>query len=338
MMRVFSIGISEAVLKNRAKHKIREEVWAVELWLLGTNAGRPILGRNVTSVALQMPQNRGAFWMIDCGEGTQHQLLRTPFRLSRLEKLFVTHLHGDHVFGIPGLLSSRSSLGGTEPLTLYGPSGLRELTETALRITGTHLGYELHINEIGEGSVFEGEAFTVAAAKLEHRIDSFGYRITERPRAGALNVKLLDEMGVPSGPAFGKLKAGTDITLEDGRTIRSSDVVGHPIPGRVVVVLGDTKPCDSAVELARGADLLVHEATFSHKLAEKAREYGHSTAVDAAETARAAGVRRLLITHFSSRYKPEDLKNLEEEARSVFAHTDSAIELSPYTIPRPGVK
>jgi ribonuclease Z len=338
MMRVFSIGISEAVLKNRAKHKIREEVWAVELWLLGTSAGRPILGRNVTSVALQMPQNRGAFWMIDCGEGTQHQLLRTPFRLSRLEKLFVTHLHGDHVFGIPGLLSSRSSLGGTEPLTLYGPSGLRELTETALRITGTNLGYELHINEIGEGSVFEGEAFTVAAAKLEHRIDSFGYRITERPRAGALNVKLLDEMGVPSGPAFGKLKAGTDITLEDGRTIRSSDVVGHPIPGRVVVVLGDTMPCDSAVELARGADLLVHEATFSHKLAEKAREYGHSTAVDAAETARAAGVRRLLITHFSSRYKPEDLKNLEEEARSVFAHTDSAIELSPYTIPRPGVK
>jgi ribonuclease Z len=285
-----------------------------------------------------MPQNRGAFWMIDCGEGTQHQLLRTPFRLNRLEKLFITHLHGDHVFGIPGLLSSRSSLGGTEPLTLYGPLGLRELTDTALRITGTHLDYELYINEIGEGSVFEGEGFSVVAAKLDHRIDSFGYRITECPRSGALNVMLLREMGIPPGPAFGKLKAGADITLEDGRTIRSSDVVGHTVPGRVVVVLGDTKPCDSAVELARGADLLVHEATFSHELADKAREYGHSTAVQAAETARSAEVRRLLITHFSSRYKTEDLKNLEDEARSVFAATDAAVELTPYAIPRPDVK
>jgi ribonuclease Z len=337
-MRVFSIGNGEADLKNQAKHKIRTEVWAVELWLLGTSAGRPILGRNVTSIVLQMQQNRGAFWMIDCGEGTQHQLLRTPFRLSRLEKLFVTHLHGDHVFGIPGLLSSRSSLGGTEPLTLYGPSGLRELMETALRITETHLDYELHIHEIGDGSVFEGEAFAVAAAKLDHRIDSYGYRITERPRAGALNVKLLVEMGVPPGPAFGRLKAGADITLEDGRIIRSLDVVSHPIPGRVVVVLGDTKPCNSAVELARGADLLVHEATFSHDLAEKARDYGHSTAVDAAETARAAGVRRLLITHFSSRYMPEDLKSLEEEARSVFGPTDAAIELKPYAIARSDIK
>jgi ribonuclease Z len=309
----------------------------VELWMLGTSAGRPIAGRNVTSVVIQMPQNKGKFWMIDCGEGTQHQLLRTPFRLSRLEKLFVTHLHGDHVFGIPGLLSSRSSLGGTEPLALYGPTGLREMTDTVLRISGTHLGYELQINEIEEGNIFKGEAFSVEAAKLEHRIESFGYRITECPRAGALNVKLLGEMGVPSGPAFGKLKEGIDITLEDGRTIRSSDVVGSPVPGRIIVVLGDTMPCESAVELARGADLLVHEATFSHELAEKAREYGHSTAVQAAETARFAGVRRLLITHFSSRYNTEDLRRLEEEARSVFAPTETATELRPYTIPRPVV-
>lgn len=306
----------------------------MELWFMGTSAGMPISGRNVTSVALRMPQNRGTFWMFDCGEGTQHQLLRSPFKLSRLEKLFVTHLHGDHVFGIPGLLSSRASLGGTEQLELYGPPGLREFVETALRITGSHLGYSLRIHEIGEGLICEDDFFIVEAAKLDHRIDSFGFRITERPRGGALNTELLAGMGVPSGPAYGSLKSGKDVTLEDGRLIRSADVVGNPTLGRVVVVLGDTKPCDSAIELAKGADLLVHEATFSHELAEKAEEYGHSTALQAAETARAAGVRRLLITHFSSRYKPEDLAGLEAEARRVFNETEAAMELKSYAIAR----
>lgn len=305
----------------------------VELWFLGTSAGMPVSGRNVTSVALRMPQNRGTFWMFDCGEGSQHQLLRTPIRLSRLEKLFITHLHGDHIFGLPGLLSSRSSIGGTEPLDLYGPPGLREFTETAFRISGTHLNYSLQIHEIAEGKVFEDETFSVESAILDHRIDSFGYRITESPRAGALNTLMLAEMGVPSGPLYGRLKSGEDITLEDGRVIRSSDVTGNPSPGRIIVVLGDTKPCDGAVLLARGADLLVHEATFAHDLATKAEEYTHSTALQAAETAQAAGVKRLLITHFSSRYKPEDLSGLEAEARSAFLNTDAAIELRPYEIP-----
>ncbi|WP_239618566.1 ribonuclease Z [Cohnella mopanensis] len=306
----------------------------MEIWFLGTSAGMPIAGRNVTSIALRMPQNRGTFWLFDCGEGTQHQLLRTPFRLSRLEKLFITHLHGDHLFGLPGLLSSRASLGGTDPLELYGPPGLREFTESALRITGTHLGYPLHIHEIGEGTIFKDDAFIVEAALLDHRIDCFGYRITELPHSGALDTKLLAEMGVSPGPVYGKLKSGVDVELEDGRTIRSADVIGEPLAGRVVVVLGDTKPCDNAVELARDADLLVHEATFAHELAEKAEEYGHSTARQAAETARSAGARKLLITHFSSRYKPEDLANLEAEARKVFAETDAAIELTPYEIIR----
>lgn len=306
----------------------------MELWFLGTSAGMPISGRNVTSIALRMPQDRGTFWLFDCGEGTQHQLLRTPFRLSRLEKLFITHLHGDHLFGLPGLLSSRASLGGTEPLTLYGPPGLQEFTENALRISETHLGYPLHIHEIEEGTVFEDGAFSVEAALLDHRIDSFGYRIAEFPRAGALNTRLLAELGVPSGPAYGRLKSGEDVVLEDGRTVRSPDVVGDPIAGRVVVVLGDTKPCPNAVKLAQGADLLVHEATFAHDLADKADEYGHATSVQAAETARDAEVGRLILTHFSSRYKPEDLAVLEAEARNTFLATDAAIELTPYLIPR----
>ncbi|MCR8658589.1 ribonuclease Z [Paenibacillus endoradicis] len=304
----------------------------MELLFLGTSAGMPIRGRNVTSIALRISQYNGSFWMFDCGEGTQHQLLHTSLKLSRLNKLFITHLHGDHIYGLPGLLSSRSSLGGTESLDIYGPPGLRELVETNLRITETHLNYPLQIVEIEEGIIFEDDCVTVEAAMLDHRIDSFGYRIMEHDRTGTLNADWLAEIGVPAGPAYGQLKAGKDITLEDGRVIRSADAVGEPLPGRVITILGDTRPCDNAVKLSEAADVLIHEATFAHDLADKAHEYGHSTALQAAEIAHAAGAKRLFITHFSSRYKLEDLADLEAEARSVFSHTEAAIELKSYTL------
>ncbi|TVY01215.1 ribonuclease Z [Cohnella terricola] len=304
----------------------------MELWFMGTGAGMPIKERNVTSVALSLQRRRGTFWLFDCGEGTQHRLLHSPLRLSRMEKLFVTHLHGDHVYGIPGLLSSRSSLGGTDPLQVYGPPGLRELIESSLRITGTHLDYPLEIKEIEPGPIVVDGDFTVEAAHLDHRIECFGYRVSERPRGGKLNVELLAELGVPAGPAYGELKKGRDIVLEDGRTIRSVDVLGAPLPGRIVAIMGDTRPTAGAVALARGADLLVHEATFGDDLAGKAELYGHSTSVQAAEIAFAAGVERLLLTHFSSRYKTEDLAELEAQARAIFPHTDAAVELVPYTV------
>jgi ribonuclease Z len=289
----------------------------------------------VTSAALRLGTGKDAFWLFDCGEGTQHRLLRTPFKLNRLGKLLVTHLHGDHVFGIPGLLSSRSSLGAAGPLEVYGPPGVRELVETALRVTGAHLDYPLVIEEIGEGVVFENDSLLVEAARLNHRIDCFGYRVEERPRPGALNAAWLAGQGVPPGPAYGRLKAGEDVKLPDGRVIRSEDAVGPPLRGRVVAVMGDTRPCENAVRLARGADVLVHEATFAHALAEKAMAYGHSTTVQAAGIARDAGAGRLLITHFSSRYKPEEVAELEREARAVFPHAEAAVELRPYAVPRP---
>lgn len=306
----------------------------MELWFLGTSAGMPIRGRNVTSIALRIAQNSGSFWMFDCGEGTQHQLLHTSLKLNRLSKLFITHLHGDHVYGLPGLLSSRSSLGGTAPLDIYGPPGLRELVETSLRITGTYLGYPMQVVEIVEGVAYEDDGMTIEAAKLDHRIDSYGYRIMECERSGALNTDWLAEIGVPPGPVYGQLKAGKDVILEDGRVIRSAEAVGEPLPGRIITILGDTRPCANAVKLGKGADILIHEATFAHDLADKADEYGHSTALQAAQIAHAAGVGRLFITHFSSRYMPEDLADLEAESRSVFSHTDAAMELMPYMISR----
>jgi len=306
----------------------------VELWFMGTSAGMPIRGRNVTSVVLRLSRMGGASWMFDCGEGTQHQLLRTPLKLTRLRKLFVTHLHGDHVFGIPGLLSSRASLGATEPLDIYGPPGLREMAETALRISETHLGYPLEWHEVDEGIVCEDAVMKVEAAALDHRIACFGYRVTELPHTGMLNVQWLSEIGLAPGPAYGKLKAGEDVVLPDGRLVRASEAVGEPHVGRVVAVLGDTRPCAGARKLAQGADVLVHEATFGEDLADKAEEYGHSTTLQAAATAREAVAGRLFLTHYSSRYRPEDLPLLEAEARQIFACSEAAVELIPYAIPR----
>lgn len=305
----------------------------MELWFLGTSAGMPIRGRNVTSIALKISRNSGQFWMFDCGEGTQHQLLNTPLKLSRLSKLFITHLHGDHVYGLPGLLSSRSSLGGIEPLHIYGPPGLRELVETNLRIAETHLNYAISIVEIAEGIILEDEDMTIEAAKLDHRIDSYGYRLMERERPGVLNAGWLAEMGIPPGPLYGQLKAGKDVSLEDGRMIRSADAVGEPLPGRIITILGDTRPCENAVYLGKGADVLVHEATFAHDLADKAHEYGHATTIQAAQIAHAAGAERLFLTHFSSRYLDEQLAELEAEAKTVFHNTEAAVELKPYIVP-----
>lgn len=305
----------------------------MELWFLGTSAGMPIRGRNVTAIALRISQNNGSFWMFDCGEGTQHQMMHTALKLNRLTKLFITHLHGDHVYGLPGLLSSRSSLGGTDLLEIYGPPGLREFVETNLRITRTHLGYPIKIVEIvEEGVIFEDTGMTIEVAKLDHRIDSYGYRIMERERLGALNAHWLAEMGVPPGPIYGDLKTGKDVTLNDGRVIRSVDAVGESKPGRIITILGDTRPCANAIKLSNGADVLIHEATFAHVLEDKANEYGHSTTLQAARIASSAGVKRLFITHFSSRYTQEELLELQAEARSIFGHTDAAIELKPYII------
>jgi len=304
----------------------------MELLFLGTSAGMPIRDRNVTSIALRFSQQSGAFWLFDCGEATQHQMIHTTLKPNRMSKLFITHLHGDHVFGIPGLLSSRSNLGGTELLEIYGPPGLRELVETNLRITETHLVYPLEIKEIAEGVIYQDDRFTIEAAQLDHRIDCYGYRIMERERVGALNAEWLAEMGVPPGPLYGQLKAGKDITLDDGRVIRAADAVRASIPGRIIAILGDTRPCEHAVTLSEGADVLVHEATFAHDLADKAEEYGHSTTLQAAQIAASGGVKKLLITHFSSRYKNEDLAVLEAEARTVFPYTEAAIQLKSYAI------
>lgn len=310
----------------------------MELYFLGTNAGIPTLQRNVTSIALRLLEERRSIWMFDCGEGTQHQILRSPLRLGKLEKLFITHLHGDHLFGLPGLLSSRGYQGGTTPLTIYGPPGLKAYLDISLSVSQSRIPYKIEVIEHSGGLIFEDEGFKVEAGLLEHRIDSYGYRVTEKDSPGSLNTELLRSYGLKPGPLYGKLKKGHDITTDEGITIHAADVVREPKQGRIVTILGDTRPCEGSLPLAQHADLLVHEATFAHDLAEMAFQYHHSTALQAAELAKEAGARQLLLTHFSSRYSsPEELIPLLEEAQFIFPQTLLAEEFSTFPVYRRSV-
>ncbi len=290
----------------------------IELLFLGTGAGVPAKRRNVTSIALKMLNERGAVWLIDCGEATQHQILHTTLKPRRIEKIFITHLHGDHIFGLPGLLGSRSFQGGTEPLTIYGPAGIRAFVETALRISGTHLQYPLWIEEIEPGLIFEDNQMIVTAGKLDHGIDSYGYRFAEKEKAGELLVEKLRADQIPPGPVYQQIKNGQTVTLTDGRTIDPVPYTSDPQPGKIITVLGDTRQCNEAEQLAKGADMLVHESTFNAESEKMARDYFHSTTAQAAQTAARAGVKKLCLTHISSRYTKEMELQLVDEAAAIF--------------------
>ncbi|MEK4537330.1 ribonuclease Z [Peribacillus sp. FSL K6-1552] len=301
--------------------------------LLGTGAGVPAKARNVTAIALQLLEERGTVWLFDCGEATQHQILKTAVKPRKIEKIFITHLHGDHIFGLPGLLSSRSFQGGVEKLTVYGPKGIDAYITTSLQVSGTHLKYPLEIIEIEEGIVFEDEQFTVIALSLDHGIYSVGYRIVEKDRPGSLLVDQLLQEGVKPGPLFKALKNGEMVRLDDGRVLNGKDYLGDPQKGRIITVLGDTRVCSNALILAESADFLVHEATFSAEETEMASAYFHSTTVQAAETAMKAGAKQLILTHISSRYTLEDSERLKEESKAIFANTIMAEDLMAIKIP-----
>jgi ribonuclease Z len=293
----------------------------MDVFFLGTGAGVPAKLRNVTSIALKLLEERGAIWLFDCGEATQHQILHTSIKPRRIEKIFITHLHGDHIYGLPGLLSSRSFQGGESLVTVYGPAGIREFIEVSLKISKSYLKYPIEIVEIEDGVIFEDDQFIVEAKLLEHGIPSYGYRVVERDRPGTLLADKLAAAGVRPGPDYKKIKNGEEVVLENGKLINPDEFVGPPQKGRIVTVLGDTRVCQNAVLLAKDADLLIHEATFSEDEEVLAHEYFHSTTLQAADTAVKARAKKLCLTHISSRYDRNDWKLLEEEAGKVFSNT-----------------
>ncbi|CAM2362210.1 ribonuclease Z [Listeria seeligeri] len=304
----------------------------MELVFLGTGAGVPSRGRNVTSIALSMLNERNAIWLFDCGEATQHQILLSQIKLSKLEKIFITHMHGDHIFGLPGLLSSRSFQGGDSDLTIYGPVGIQAYVETSLKLSGTRLTYKIIFEEIEPGLIFEDEMFTVTADELDHGMLSYGYRIVEKDKQGALDAARLKEDGVEPGPIFQRLKNGEVVTLPDGREIDGENYIGAPQKGKIISIFGDTRETASEFALAENADILIHEATFEGDKGKMAAEYMHSTTIQAAELAKKAGVKKLILTHISSRYDREASKALLIEAKSVFENTEIAYDLAVFQI------
>jgi len=303
------------------------------VFFLGTGAGIPAKLRNVTSIALKLLEERGAVWLFDCGEATQHQILHTSIKPRRIEKIFITHLHGDHIYGLPGLLSSRSFQAGDTDVTVYGPKGLKEYIEVSLAVSQTFLKYSLHIIEIEEGMIFEDDQFLVEARLLEHGIPSYGYRIIEKDRPGTLMVEKLKEVGIPPGPLYKKIKNGEQVILNDGTVVDPADFVGPDQKGRIVSILGDTRISEASVLLAKEADLLVHEATFSMGDENLAYDYFHSTSYQAAKIAVQANAKKLCLTHISSRYDKVASLELAAEAQTIFPNTVVAEDFMEIVVP-----
>ncbi|WP_096435109.1 ribonuclease Z [Alteribacter populi] len=304
----------------------------MKITFLGTGSGVPAKHRNVSSLALHLMNKKDAIWLFDCGEATQHQVLHTPVKLRKIEKIFITHTHGDHIYGLPGLLSSRSFQGAVTPLTIYGPKGLKKYIEISLNLSETYLSYPLEINEIDRDSiVFEDEQFIVKTSELIHGVPSFGFRVQQKDLPGPLLIDKVKEAGIPIGPMLQQLKKGLKVELSDGRTFEGSDFLGTPKKGKIVTIIGDTRYTEKAILLAKGANTLIHEATLARKDELLAKEYFHSTTVQAAEVADRGGVQQLILTHISTRYQEAD--ELLYEAKEIFQNSFIAEDFSCFEVP-----
>ena len=297
--------------------------------LLGTSASRPTVERNVSSLAVV---REGETLMFDCGEGTQRQMMRYGVSFA-LEDIFFTHMHADHLLGVVGLIRTMALQGRHERLRLWGPRGSSRVLNRAESLGFERATFPVEIIELEAGEKVDRQSYAIRAFPVDHRgSSSIGYAIVEEDRKGRFNPDLARELGIPEGPLWGQIHRGIAVTLPDGRVIEPSVLVGPQRPGRTVVITGDTRPCAATIDAARNADVLIHEATFGDEEAERASETGHSTAREAAQVAREAGVRRLLLTHFSARYS-RDAVELEREARSVFAATSIAKDGTEVEVP-----
>ena len=306
----------------------------MDLIFLGTSAGVPTRRRNVSGLALR-PRESGDWLLFDCGEATQHQVMKSPLSLFRLRRIFITHLHGDHVYGLFGLLASRGMLQAETSLEIYGPEGLARLLESVMELSQLHLPFPLEIIEVSGGDRLDFDGYRIETVPLSHSITCYGYVLIEAERPGRFEPKKARQLGVPEGPLFGRLQSGETIRLPDGRLVHSSDVLGQARPGRRVIVGGDNdRP---GLFAPYGAvDLMIHEATYLQRDFDRLpRKFKHSTALQLGIAAEAMGVKRLVATHISARYdREEDLAALLAEIRSHY-RGDAAIayDLMELTLP-----
>jgi ribonuclease Z len=287
----------------------------IRVTFLGTAASRPTVGRNVSAL---MIQREGDLLLFDCGEGTQRQMMRYATGFA-VHDIFFTHLHADHFLGVTGLLRTMALQGREEPMRLWAPQGGSAILHQAVNLGMERVPFAVDIIELSADERVQRSDYDIVAYRSKHGRNSLGFALVEAERLGRFNPERARELGVPEGPLFGKLHRGEAIEV-DGRTITPADIVGPPRPGRRVIYTGDTRPCRETQQIARNADLLIHDATFSNDEALRAKETDHSTAREAANVAKRASVLRLALTHISARYA-DDARPLEREARDVFSNS-----------------
>ena len=291
----------------------------MEVTFLGTASAVHSKDRNHPSIALKA---FGDVFLFDCGEGAQKQLLFTNVSPMKISKIFITHFHGDHILGLPGLLQSMSLNGRERKLTVYGPRGLDKLKDAIYSLGYSSIEYEIDFIEIDSGVIEETEEYIIRCQSVKHNVPALAYSIEEKKKPRFIREKAI-ELGVPVGPAFGKLHNGEEVEI-DGKIIKPEQVLGPPRKGTKITYSGDTQPCEEMIIFAKDSTLLIHESTFIQKEAQNAMDYGHSTSQDAAYVAREPNSEELILTHISTRYGDEYAEIMLKEAREVFENTQIA--------------
>ncbi|MCD4704198.1 MAG: ribonuclease Z [Methanosarcinaceae archaeon] len=300
----------------------------LRITFLGTGGSLPTTSRNPSAI---MVNREGELILFDCGEGTQQQMMRAKTGMMALSSIYLTHFHGDHILGIPGLIQTMSFHGRTEPLTIYGPHWIKEFVKLLVALGYYKLKFEVHAVQLEPGDVVKSKGYSIHAIETMHSVPSIGYMLVEDKRPGRFDRNKAIKLGVNVGPMFSALQHGGEVEI-NGTVVRSEDVVGAPRPGRKIVYSGDSRPCEAILEASRDADLLIHDGTLSSEKAEWAVESMHSTASEAASVAKDAGVQRLILTHISSRYS-EDSAPLLKEAMEIFENVSIAEDLMVLDIP-----
>jgi len=289
---------------------------------LGTGGSLPTRNRNPSSL---MVNREGELILFDCGEGTQQQMMRAKTGIMSLSSIFISHFHADHFLGIPGLIQTMSFMGRKKHLMIYGPEGTLEFTDLFKAFGYFNLKYEIEGVQLKPGDIVKGKDYVIHALNTEHSIPSLGYALVENPRPGRFNREKAINMGISPGPLFARLQKGNPVEV-DGKIIKPEDVMGSMRPGRIVVYSGDTRPCESVLEASRDADLLIHDCSFANEMTDWAKESKHSTAGEVGVLAKEAGVRRLILTHISSRYAA-DAEPILNDSKKIFENVSVAEDL-----------
>ncbi len=288
----------------------------MQIIFLGTSSMVPTKERNHSSILLSCGSEN---ILVDCGEGTQRQLKIAGIKLTKITRILISHWHGDHVLGLPGLIQSMSSSGYSKTLHIYGPKGTKKLIGKMLEVFGFDKKFEIMINEVKSGKFFEDDEFILETEQLEHNIETLGYRLQEKNKR-KINISYVKKLGIPEGPLLGKLQDGKNVVWKGNKI--DADKATSLIKGKSTAIITDTVPCKGAYKLAKDVDLLISEATYASDLEEKGAEYGHMTARQAAEIANRGNAKQLILTHFSARYK--NTSDLEDEARTYFDNVITA--------------